>query len=268
MSTHLHLEAHPRLAHVACVTLANPGKRNAVDVALWQALRSCFEGWADREPALRAVILRGAGGHFVAGGDISEFPAFRFQVDSLRHFHEGIVAPALAAIWNCDVPVVAQIDGACVGGGLEIAAMCDIRICGASSRFGAPIARLGFPMAIDELIGVVRLAGHATAAEMLLEARLLDAAEALRRGLVQRVVADDAVAQEAEATAGRIATGAPMAARLNKRALRLVAEGAGGRSGPIDDAQREALLSYAASADHREGIDAFLHKRSPRFTGR
>jgi enoyl-CoA hydratase len=253
---------HSTLPDVAVLTLSNPGKLNAVSVAMWQQLRVAFDGLAEREPQLRAVIVRGEGGTFVSGGDIEEFPAFRFDEARLRHFHEDIVAPALAAMYQCDVPLVAQIERACVGGGLEIACQCDLRIAGEGSRFGAPIARLGFPMAPDELAGVVRVVGWATAAEVLLEARLLDAASAWQRGLVQRVVPDDQVPAEAEATAARIATGAPLAARLNKRTLRLIAPQVS-----FTEAQRSALAAYASGPDHREGISAFIEKRKPTFTG-
>jgi enoyl-CoA hydratase/carnithine racemase len=253
---------HPELAGVALLTLSNPGKLNAVSVAMWQRLREIFDGLAEREPALRCVVVRGDGGCFVSGGDIEEFPAFRFDEVRLRHFHEQIVAPALAALYACDIPLVAQIERACVGGGLEIACQCDLRIAGASSRFGAPIARLGFPMAPDELAGVARVAGLATAAEILLEARLLDAPTALQRGLVHRVVADDAVTAEAEATARRIAAGAPRAARLNKRTLRRVAA-----QFHFSEAERAELAAYAGGPDHREGITAFIEKRPPQFTG-
>jgi enoyl-CoA hydratase len=260
MSGSIRLASHPRLERVAVVTLSNPGKLNAVSVPMWQNLRALFEGLAAAPGDLRCVIVRGEGGCFVSGGDIEEFPAFRFDERTLREFHEGIVAPALDAIWRCDVPLVAQIERACVGGGLEIACVCDIRVAAQSARFGAPIARLGFPMAIDELVHVARVTGVATAAEMLLEARLMDAATALQRGLVQRVVPDLQVAQEADATAERIAAGAPLAARLNKRALRCLAA-------PVSDAMRAELAAYAGSADHREGILAYLEKRAPQFRG-
>lgn len=255
-------EAHPHLSGVALLTLVNPGKLNAVSVAMWQALRTVFDGLAEREPQLRAVIVRGEGGTFVSGGDIEEFPAFRFDTAGVRHFHENIVTPALTAMYACDVPLVAQIERACVGGGLEIACQCDVRVAGQGARFGAPIARLGFPMAPDELAGLVRVVGWASAAEMLLEARLLDAATAQQRGWVQRVVADDQVQAEAEATAERIAAGAPLAARLNKQTLRIVAPQV-----MFTEAQRQALSGYAQGPDHREGISAFLEKRRPRFTG-
>lgn len=262
MSGEVRFEHHATLADVAVVTLDHPGKLNAVSVAMWRELRAIFDGLAEREPALRAVIVRGAGGTFVSGGDIEEFPAFRFDAAALREFHENIVAPALEAMYQCDIPLVAQIERACVGGGLEIASQCDIRIAGEGSRFGAPIARLGFPMAPDEMAGVVRVTGLATAAEILLEAKLFDAASALQRGIVHRVVADDGVAAEAEATAKRIALGAPRAARLNKRTLRLIAP-----QFHFSEAQRAELAAYASGPDHREGITAFIEKRAPKFTG-
>ena len=261
-SPEVRLEPHATLPGVAVVTLSNPGKLNAVNVAMWRALRQIFDGLAEREPDLRCVIVRGGGGTFVSGGDIEEFPAFRFDEAALRDFHENIVAPALDAMYRCDIPLVAQIERACVGGGLEIACQCDIRVCGQSSRFGAPIARLGFPMAPDEMAGVACVTGLATAAEILLEARLLDAETALRRGLVQRVVFDDEVAAEAEATAKRIAAGAPRAARLNKRTLRLIAP-----QFHFSEAERTELAAYASGPDHREGITAFIEKRAPKFTG-
>lgn len=255
------LEAHASLPGVAVLTLSNPGKLNALTIAMWRQLR----GFAERLQAdarLRCAVVRGDGGQFASGGDIEEMQGFRFEPGRLRDFHEEIVAPALRALLDCELPLIAQIDGACIGGGLEIAACCDLRLCADDSRFGAPIARLGFPMAPGELEIVLGVLGPATAAELLLEARLLDAPTALQRGLVHRVVAAGAVADEAGATAARIAAGAPHAARLNKRTLRLLRQ----PGGPTP-AQRAALFDYAACADHREGVSAFLEKRRPRFTG-
>jgi enoyl-CoA hydratase len=246
---------------IARVTLANPGKHNAIDVAMWRELRAVFErlqGLAEGD-APRAVIVCGEGGQFASGGDIAEFAGFRFDELRLHDFHEHIVAPALQALLACDIPVVAQIEGACIGGGLEIAACCDIRIAGTSSRFGAPIARLGFPMAPGELELLSRAVPASLLSEMLLEARLLDAEEALRRGLVHGVVADSEVATHALQRAGQIAALSPQAARINKRTLRQIA--AGGPSA----AERRAHFSYADSAEHREGISAFLEKRPPHF---
>ncbi|HRI18086.1 MAG TPA: enoyl-CoA hydratase/isomerase family protein, partial [Burkholderiaceae bacterium] len=183
-------------AGVARVTLAHPGKLNAIDIAMWRELRGIFErlqAMSDAD-APRALVVCGADGQFASGGDIGEFAGFRFDEARLRDFHEEIVAPALQAMQDCDIPVVAQIEGACIGGGLEIAACCDIRICGEGSRFGAPIARLGFPMAPLELDVVARVASEPLLREMLLEARLLTAAAALQHGLVHAVVPDAEVA--------------------------------------------------------------------------
>ena len=185
-------------ADTALVTLANAGKRNAIDIAMWRELRAIFERLQALAPAdaPRAVLVRGADGQFASGGDIVEFAEFRFDEQRLHDFHEGIVAPALHAMLDCDLPIWAQIEGACIGGGLEIAACCDIRIAGAGSRYGAPIAKLGFPMAPGELEIVARITPAPVLREMLLEARLLDAADAFRLGLVHAVVPDAEVAAD------------------------------------------------------------------------
>ena len=232
---------------------------NALNVAMWRQLRGIFETLSRSAETPRAVLLYGADGHFAAGGDIAEFAEFRFRPDTLRRFHEEDVSPALRALLDCDIPVVAQIDGACIGGGLEIAACCDLRIAGRSSRFGIPIARLGFPLAPAEAAIVGRVLGLPLLRELLLEARLLGADEALARGIVNRVVDDDQVAAEAGAAAERIAALSPQAMRLNKRTLRQLA--AGGPSA----AQQHEHFSYADSAEHREGLAAFVEKRPPRF---
>jgi enoyl-CoA hydratase/carnithine racemase len=248
-------------AGVARVTLANPGKLNAIDISMWRELRALFERLQAIAPddAPRAVIVAGDGGQFASGGDIAEFAGFRFDEARLRDFHENIVAPALHAMLDCDIPLLAQIDGACVGGGLEIAACCDIRLCGEGSRFGAPIAKLGFPMAPGELTLLARVVPVPVLREMLLEARLFGSAAALQHGLVHAVVADEEVAEQAQRRAVQITALSPQAARINKRSLRQLA--AGGPSA----AERHAHFSYADSGEHREGIAAFIEKRPPRF---
>ena len=246
-------------AGIARVLISHPGKLNALSVAMWHELRAIFDALNTAEATPRVVLLHGDGGHFVAGGDIEEFPSFRFDEQRLRLFHEEAVAPALRALLDCDIPIVAQIDGPCVGGGLEIAACCDLRICGRSSRFGIPIARLGFPLAPSEAQIVAQVIGPTLLRELLIEARLLGADEALARGLVSRVVDDGAVAAEAQAACERIAALSPQAQRLNKRTLRQLA--AGGPSA----AQRHEHFGYADSPEHREGLAAFVQKRPARF---
>ena len=161
------------------------------------------------------------------------------------------------------VPMVAQIHGICVGGGLEIAALCDLRICGASSRFGAPIKNLGLVMAYAELAPLVRLVGPDVALEILLEGRIFDAAEAKEKGLVTRVVADDQVAAEAAATAARIAEGAPLVARWHKKFARRLASPT-----PIGQVEADECFDCFDTEDFRIGYAAFLAKQKPAFKGR
>ena len=239
---------------VALVDLSHPGKLNAMSRAMWRELRAVFQQIQSNE-AWRCVVVRGEAASFCAGGDISEYPDFRFREAALRDFHENDVWGGLAAMLECDVPVIAQIEGACMGAGMEIASCCDIRIAGESAKFGAPIAKLGFPMAPLEAQLVARAAGELTAREMLLEAAVLPAAEMKARGFLNRVVADDAVAAQALASAQRIAALGPQAARLNKQALRALAQGR----------QPHEPYRYADSGQHREGIAAFLEKRKPAF---
>jgi len=246
---------------IAHVEISNPGKLNAMSIAMWEDLREIFEGLQRHEPPPRVVVISGAGGDFVAGGDIEEFPQFRFDPARLARFHEEVVATALRAVLDCDVPLVARIAGACVGGGLEIAACCDLRLCEATSRFGVPIARLGFPMAPGEVEIVSRAIGPALLRELLIEARLLDAAEAQRRGLVTRVLPTiAALDDEVGRVVSSIASLSPQAMRLNKRVLREFAGWADRPAGP-----RDAHFAYADSDEHREGLQAFLEKRPAKF---
>jgi enoyl-CoA hydratase len=246
---------------IARITLANPGKLNALSAAMWRELRAAVRA-CEADAATRVVVIGGADGHFAAGGDIEEFADFRFDAGTLARFHEEDVRPALVALRDSELPLLAAIEGACIGGGLEIAACCDIRIAAAGSRFGVPIAKLGFPMAPAELEIVAAVVGPTVLRELLIEARVLDAAEALARGLVTRVVPDAQLAAEARASAERIAALSPQALRLNKRALREFA-----RLPLSQAAQRAPHYDYAPSAEHREGLAAFNQKRPPRFEG-
>jgi enoyl-CoA hydratase len=146
---------------IATVTLSNPGKLNAMDFAMWQQLARTFNDLS-ADDRVRCVVLRGDGEQaFAAGGDIGEFLTRR---DTLEHalIYHGQAGAALQAVFNCRHPTIALVQGACIGGGLEIAAQCDLRICGESSRFGVPIGRLGFSMYPAEMEGLLRLAGPAT----------------------------------------------------------------------------------------------------------
>lgn len=250
-----------RLAQGARVTLDHPAKFNAMSRSMWRELRAGFAGLS-QESGLRWVLLQGQGGHFCAGGDIAEYPEFRFAESSLREFHEGDVWGGLQAILDCPVPVVAAIEGNCMGAGLEIAACCDIRIAAVSSRFGAPIAKLGFPMAPREAALVATQVGETLVRAMLLEAAVYSAPTLEMRGFLTRMVDDDRVLAEAEATVQRIAVLAPDAARLNKRTLSALRAGADAAM----LAASTAAYAWAGSQEHHEGVTAFLEKRRPDFS--
>lgn len=245
----------------ATVTLASPGKLNALDAAMWRQLAETFVALA-ADDGLRCVIVRGAGDAFAAGGDLAEMRAIRTSAGAALAYHEQ-VGRALDAIAGCRHPVVAQISGPCVGGGLEIACACDLRIAGESARFGAPINKLGFSMYPGELAGLLQLAGPAVAKEILLEGRLLSAREACDKGLVTRVVTDVEVESETLATAQRIAAGAPLVARWHKQWIARLLEGR-----PLTEEEKRASFAFLETDDHREGMAAFMEKRPPRFTGK
>ena len=215
------------------------------------------------DEGVRCVLLRGAGERaFSVGADIAEFARERADT-ALATAYGGLMHRAMAAVGACPHPTVAQIHGVCVGGGLEIAAMCDLRICGESSRFGVPVNRIGVVMAYPEISALLALVGRARTLEILLEARVFGAAEAKEMGLVNRVVPDGEVAGEAAATARRIADGAPLVNRWHKKFARRLAD-----PRPLDAAEEAEGFATFGTEDFREGYRAFLEKRPPRFRGR
>jgi enoyl-CoA hydratase/carnithine racemase len=198
---------------IATVVLSNPGRLNALTVSMWQELKRTLDALS-AEDSLRCVVLRGAGSEaFAAGADIAEFATARDNAGQGKVYHRQYVHGALKAVGECRHPTVAMIHGPCVGGGLEIACMCDLRIAGRSGRFGVPISRLGFAIAYDELAAVLPLTARAVALEILLEGRIWEAREAFGKGLLTRVVDDARLEEEAYAAARRIAAGAPLVNR-------------------------------------------------------
>lgn len=247
---------------LATVVLNRPDKLNALTKAMWATLGDTVAALS-ADDTLRCVVLRGAGERaFSPGNDIGEFATERANRAQAAAYGEVMrtTAHALAA---CRHPLVAQIHGICVGGGMELAALCDVRICGQGSRFGAPIKNLGLVMAYPEMAPLVRLVGPTVALEILLEGRVFDAAEALAKGLVTRVVPDADVAAEARATAQRIADGAPLVARWHKRFARRLAD-----PRPLTAAEHDECFDCFDTEDFREGYAAFLAKRKPEFRGR
>ena len=169
----------------------------------------------------------------------------------------------IEAVEACRHPLVAQIHGICVGGGLEIAALCDLRICGESSRFGAPIKNLGLTMAYAEMAPLVRLVGPAIALEILLEGRIFDAAEAKEKRLVTRVVPDADVERAAREAAEHIAEGAPLVARWHRKFARRLTD-----PRPLTAAEIDEGFDCFDTEDFRIGYAAFLAKHKPAFVGR
>ena len=246
---------------IATVILNRPQKLNALTKPMWKMLGEAIDALS-ADDSLRCVIVRGAGERaFSPGNDIAEFRTER--ANKAQAIEYGRVMHATAeALANCRHPLVAQIHGICVGGGLEIAALCDLRICGESSRFGAPIKNLGLVMAYPELAPLVQLAGADAALEILLEGRIFDAAEAKEKRLVTRVVPDEDVASEALATAQRIADGAPLVARWHKKFARRIND-----PRPLAAAEYDECFDCFDTEDFRIGYAAFLAKKKPEFGG-
>jgi enoyl-CoA hydratase/carnithine racemase len=247
---------------IATVALNNPQRLNALNKPTWARLGEVMRELS-ADDTLRCVVLRGAGDKaFAAGADIAEFANERADAKQAKIYGD-LIHATMQSVALCKHPTVAMIKGACVGGGLEIAACCDMRICGTSSRFGVPINKLGLTMGYGELSGLLSLVGRAVALEILLEGRVFDAAEALQKRLVNRVVADDQVEAEAYAMAARIAAGAPLVARWHKQFIERLTVRA-------DVAPQEWDEGFACfdTADYREGVAAFLAKRAPRFSAK
>ncbi len=247
---------------IATVTLNRPDRLNALNHAMWEGLGNTMRKLSG-EDTLRCVVLRGAGGRaFAAGADVAEFATERANARQAKLYGE-LIHRTMQAIGQCRHPTVALIEGACIGGGLEIAAMCDMRICSTTSRFGVPINKLGLTMAYGELAALLALVGRAVTLEILLEGRIFDAEEAYRKRLVNRVVADDQVERESYALAQRIADGAPLVARWHKQFIERLAVQAN-----IPPEEWDVSFDCFDTEDYRIGIEAFLAKTKPKFEGR
>jgi enoyl-CoA hydratase/carnithine racemase len=245
----------------AFITLSNPGKLNAIDLSMWQALALAIDAIAADE-GVRCVVIAGEGEHFAAGGDLQEFIECRATLEDALAYHAE-VERALSAIRKCPKPVIAKIRGNCIGGGLEIASMCDLRLCDSTARFGAPIHKLGFSMYPGEMKALIGVAGYAVLSEMLLEGRLFSAQEALQKKLVNRVAEPLALDGEVEASVKRIQKGAPQVAAWHKHWLRRLL-----RDAPLSDKEKRASFAFLGTHDYAEGLSAFFGKRPPQFNGR
>lgn len=247
---------------IATVILNRPEKLNALIKPMWQQLGEVIRTLS-ADDSVRCIVLRGAGDKsFAPGNDISEFENSRSNSIQAKEYGE-IHHAALAALYECRHPMVALINGICVGGGLEIAALCDIRICGKSSRFGIPIKRLGLCLGLREMQALYSLVGKAATMEILLEGRVFNASEAFEKHLVTRVVEDDQVEQEAYASARRIADGAPLVARWHKQFMRRQMD-----SAPFTEEEMDESYKCYDTEDFHIGYNSFLEKTKPDFKGK
>ena len=249
---------------VATLTIDRPGARNALGPAEWQALEAgALRAAADAE--VRVLIVTGAGGAFSAGGDVKTMPE-RLALDPAERRARLLAdGKAIRALCEIEKPVIAQIDGPCVGAGLSLALACDLRIASRRATFGAVFHRVGLTGDFGLLHLLPRTVGAARAMEMVLLAEVIDAARAEAIGLVTRVVDPERLGDETRDLARRLAEGPAVAQALSKTGLRRCA-----------DLDLDAAMEWEAAAqaitskteDAREGLAALADKRKPRFIGR
>lgn len=247
---------------IVTLTLNRPEKLNALTKSMWRDLGDqLIDLAADKE--LRCLVLRGAGGRaFSPGNDIGEFETERANTEQAKAYG-ALMHRTLMALRDFPAPSLALIEGICVGGGLEIAACCDLRVCGLSSRFGVPINKLGLVMAYPEIEALADLVGPAVTLEILLEGRVFDAMEAKEKGLVTRIVPDHEVEEASYAMAAQIAAGAPLVARWHKKFLKRLAD-----PSPLSEAELDEGYECFGTKDFAIGYRAFLAKEKPDFEGR
>lgn len=245
----------------AWLVLNRPERRNALNAAMWAAIPALMKS-LDDSPDVRVIVIRGAGAEaFAAGADISEFGAARNDAQTAAHY-EALNGAAFAAIRGASKPVIAMIQGFCIGGGLAIALACDLRLADQSAVFALPPARLGLAYPLDGLRDLVATAGGPLAKDMLFTARRLKAGEALNAGLINRLCGD--IESETRQLCAEIADGAPLTIKHAKHAIDLIA----GRPGHASEEDIAALAAACFdSADYAEGRKAFAEKRKAEFGG-
>lgn len=249
-----------RRGDVVWLTFNRPDARNAMTFAMYQRMAE-VAGEVNADRGVRALVLTGAGGAFVAGTDISQFSDFTRNEDALEY--EARMDAWMTALERVRVPTIAALRGPVVGGGAAIAAACDLRIAAPSARFGVPVARtLGNCFSMANLVRLSSLVGVARVKEIVFTARLVDAEEALRIGLYNEVTKDeDALVPRVEELARLVASHAPLTLQATKEALRRI------RDRMLPEESEDLILLCYMSRDFREGVRAFLEKRKPEWRG-
>ncbi len=252
-----------RAGAVATVLFSNPGKLNAVTFDMWNAVAPTLAA-LDADPAVRVIVIAGDGDKaFISGADISQFEKLRGTTDAQAEYNKAGERAYLAPM-NCSKPVIASIRGVCMGGGLGLAASCDLRICSDDAVFRMPAARLGLgysPTGVRRFMNVI---GAANTAEIFFTARKFDAQEALRMHFVSRVVPAAQLEHTVAGMCELIAENAPLTVAAAKFAVQQALKDSAER----DMAKAVKMVETCfASADHKEGRMAFMEKRKPSFTG-
>ncbi len=245
---------------IATVEFRRPDKHNAISFAMWQSFSRLMPllGEADE---VDVIVVRGSkGGPFSAGADIAEFKSMRSDPEGALRYGTVLEAGEQAII-TCPKPTIAAIEGFAIGGGTQVAAACDLRICGESSRFGVTPAKLGIVYALASTARLVEVVGPAWARWILLTGEFLDAQTALRIGLVHESVSDGAVLDRAYAVAALIASRAQVSLRGGKAMIDRVVAG----QHEVDEDVRTIYMQSLTSAEYHEGVTAFLDKRPPDF---
>jgi enoyl-CoA hydratase/carnithine racemase len=246
---------------IAIVTFNRPELRNAFNLGMWAGLKEIMDTLS-ADDTLRCVVLRGAGGHFCAGADISSFAEERASRAAEDRYAD-MLHESMQSIRLCRHPVVALIEGACVGGGAGIATMCDFRVGAEGLKFGITARNLGIWYPYAEIDPIIQMVGSGVAAEILIEGRIFNGREAYEKGLLSRLAPDAAVEQEALGLARRISAGSPLSARFHKAALRKLRGPL-----PLTALEEREANGFVETEDFHNATRAFLAKQQPRFAGR